>query len=247
MGMFGGTVGHFKLDSWAMANLIQLGTQRFCETFLTFKSDPKGRQYDQMTQAARSGVANIAEGSSRGMTSKENEMQLIDVARASLAELQGDYLNWLMKLNHVPWSKNTEMSKLVFSVKLDRVEYSDDILHEACIHVLKQRRKFAQWMDADDDAVAANALLIMIERAITMLNRQLESLGKAFREDGGFREKLSVIRHQGLADREEAPVCPECGAPMRKRKAKTGKNVGGDFWGCSKYPQCAGLRNVESK
>jgi restriction system protein len=247
MGMFGGTVGHFRLDSWVMANLIQLGTQRFCETFLTFKSDPKGRQYDQMTQAARSGVANIAEGSSRGMTSKESEMKLIDVARASFAELQGDYLNWLMKLNQVPWAKHTEMSRLVFSLNLDRAEYGDDILHDACRHVLTQRKKFVQWLDAEDDVVVANTLLIMIERAITMLNRQLESLGKTFREEGGFREKLSVARRQNLAGQEAAPVCPECGASMRKRKAKAGKNAGGEFWGCSKYPQCNGLRNVETK
>jgi len=247
MGMFGGTVGHFKLDSWAMANLIQLGTQRFCETFLTFKNDPKGRQYDQMTQAARSGVANIAEGSSRGATSKETEMKLTDVARASLAELQGDYLNWLMKQSQVPWSKHKDLSTQIFSVKLDRVEYSDDILHEACLHVLAQKKKFAPWMDAEDDVIVANALLIMIERAITMLNRQLESLGETFREEGGFREKLSAIRHEVLAGSEAAPACPDCGAPMRKRKAKAGKNVGSEFWGCSKYPECTGLRNVEAK
>ena len=245
MGMFGGTVGHFRLDSWVMANLVQLGTQRFCETFLTQKNDPKGRQYDQMTQAARSSTANIAEGSSRGMTSKETEMKLIDVARASLAELQGDYFNWLIKQNQVTWSKHAEMSKLVFSVKLDRVEYGDDVVHEACIHVLAQKKKFAQWLDSEDDKIVANVLLIMIERAITMLNRQLESLGRTFREEGGFREKLSVIRRQGLAEREEGPTCPDCGSPMRKRKAKAGKNVGGEFWGCSKYPQCNGLRNVD--
>lgn len=63
--MLGGTCGYFWLDSWVMANIVQLGTQRFCRQFLNRRNDPCGRQYDQMTQAARSGVANIAEGSAR--------------------------------------------------------------------------------------------------------------------------------------------------------------------------------------
>ncbi len=44
-----------------------------------------------MTQAARSGRQNIIEGSERSATSKDTEMKLTDVARASLSELRGDY------------------------------------------------------------------------------------------------------------------------------------------------------------
>jgi len=55
--------GYRKLDSFTLATVIQLGTWRFC--------DPCGRQFDQMTQAARSGRANIMEGSERAATSKE--------------------------------------------------------------------------------------------------------------------------------------------------------------------------------
>ena len=48
-----------------------------------------------------------------------------------------------------------------------------------------------------------------------------------------------------LARREGSPQCPECGAPMRKRTAKSGKNQGKPFWGCSGYPKCNGVREVE--
>lgn len=99
--------GYFWLNTWVMANVIQLSTQDFCKHFLNLKNDPCGRQFDQMTQAARSGVANIAEGTSRHATSRETEMKLTDVARASLAELANDYLNWLLQHEQTPWSNNS--------------------------------------------------------------------------------------------------------------------------------------------
>ncbi len=84
--------GYYWLDTWVLANVIQLATQDFCHKFLNRSNDPCGRQYDQMTQAARSAPANIAEGNSRHSTSKETEMRLTDVARATLAELSNDFL-----------------------------------------------------------------------------------------------------------------------------------------------------------
>ena len=63
--------GYYWLDTWVLANVVQLATQDFCARFLNHTNDPCGRQYDQMTQAARSAPANIAEGNSRHSTSKE--------------------------------------------------------------------------------------------------------------------------------------------------------------------------------
>jgi hypothetical protein len=54
--------GYRKLNSFTYASIIQLATWRFCNTFLNKNNDPCGRQFDQMTQAARSGRANIVEG-----------------------------------------------------------------------------------------------------------------------------------------------------------------------------------------
>jgi four helix bundle protein len=91
--------GFRRLHSFTLATIVQLETLRFCRRFITQDPresgakfyDPKGRQYDQMTQAARSGRQNIIEGSERSATSKDTEMKLTDVARASLSELRGDY------------------------------------------------------------------------------------------------------------------------------------------------------------
>ncbi len=94
---------YFWLDSWILANILQLGTQSFCRRFLDFKIDPGHRLFDQMVMAARCGVANIAEGTSRHSTSIETEMRLLDVARASIDELQGDYFNFLLQHQSDVW------------------------------------------------------------------------------------------------------------------------------------------------
>ena len=64
---------YFWLNSWVMANIIQLGTQSFCDRFIDYKIDPGHRLYDQMVLAARCGVANIAEGSARYSTSLDRK------------------------------------------------------------------------------------------------------------------------------------------------------------------------------
>ncbi|NLX57679.1 MAG: hypothetical protein GXY74_01165 [Phycisphaerae bacterium] len=38
-----------------------------------------------------------------------------------------------------------------------------------------------------------------------------------------------------------SPVCPLCGSTMTLRTARHGKNAGGRFWGCDKYPNCKGI------
>lgn len=93
-----------------------------------------------MTQAARSGCANIAEGSARRATSAETEMNLTDVARSSLAELAGDYLNWLMQQSKVPWGKNTPEAREIYASRLDKPVYGPDVVHDACAHILAQER-----------------------------------------------------------------------------------------------------------
>ncbi len=227
--MFGGTGGCYWLDSWILANIVQLGTQRFCRQFLDRRNDPCGRQYDQMTQAARSGCANIAEGSARRTTSRETEMTLTDVARSSLMELSGDYLNWLLQRNVVPWRKESPEARAVYAVRLDSPEYGQDVTHDACVHILAQQKKFAPWLDCDDDLRMVNGLLILIARVINMLNHQLGAQGEMFRQEGGFREKLTRARLESRAEQEDAPACPDCGQPMVRRNARNGKYAGRTF------------------
>ena len=239
--------GYFWLDTWVLANVIQLATQDFCLRYLNQTNDPCGRQFDQMTMAARSAPANIAEGNSRHATSKETEMKLTDVARATLSELANDYLNWLLRHESIPWSTNSSEYLAVSSVGLDRPTYKDDVLHQSSIHILAQKHKFDTWLNSGDSLQAANCLLILCNRLILMIGRQIESQLDTFRTEGGFTEGLTAERlayRTNQSVQADAPTCPLCGKPMIKRVAKKGINSGREFWSCSDYPACNGTRNV---
>jgi restriction system protein len=200
--------------------------------------DPKGRQYDQMTQAARSGRQNIIEGSERSATSKDTEMKLTDVARASLSELRGDFEVWILDRNQVPWSARSEVAKAVNAVSLDRPAFAGDMVHESAKYALTQREKYARWLDSEDATVVANTMLILIGRAMNMLSRQIQAQGRAFEENGGFSERLMAKRLEARdQQRLPGPVCPECGESMRRRRSAKG-----EFWGYSGFPDCRGTR-----
>jgi four helix bundle suffix protein len=239
---------YYWLDTWVLANVIQLATQDFCIRHLNHTNDPCGRLFDQMTMAARSVPANIAEGSSRHSTSRETEMKLIDVARASLSELSNDYLNWIMHYESTPWSTKSPEYHNVNSIQLDHPTYKDDVLHMSSIHILTQKHKFDQWINSDDSLTAANCLIILCNRLIMMLHRQIEHLLEAFKAEGGFTEGLTAERlsyrlQQSI--QSDAPKCPLCGKPMIKRMAKKGINSGKEFWSCSNYPSCNGTLNIK--
>ena len=238
--------GFRRLHSFTLATIVQVETLRFCRRFLTHDSreaekkfyDPKGRQYDQMTQAARSGRQNIIEGSERSATSKDTEMKLTDVARASLSELRGDYEIFILDRQELPWSVHSSEAKAVNAISIDDAPFTDDMVHESAKHALEQRKKYARWLDSRDAVVVANALLLVIGRALNMLKNQIEAQGKAFEETGGFSERLMTKR---LEAREKSkipsPECPQCSKPMRERQSAKGS-----FWGCSTYPECKGTR-----
>jgi len=95
--------GFRKLRSFNCAQSIYDGTVVFCSRFI----DKKSRTHDQMVQAARSGVQNIAEGSLASATSKKMELKLTSVARASLGELLLDYEDYLRQNNLHQWQKSS--------------------------------------------------------------------------------------------------------------------------------------------
>lgn len=242
--------GFRRLHSFTLATIVQIETLRFCRRFLTFDHrevgakfyDPKGRQYDQMTQAARSGRQNIIEGSERSSTSKDTEMKLTDVARASLSELRGDYEIFILDRDRLPWSVHSPEARAVNAISLDDAPFTNDLVHESAKHALQQRKKYACWLDADDAVLVANAMLVILGRALNMLKRQIEAQGKAFEETGGFSERLMAKRveaRDGQKATVPSPECPQCTKPMRRRKSAKGA-----FWGCSSYPECKGTRPI---
>lgn len=246
--LFKSSTGYKRLDLYVLANIIQLETLSFCRRHLSRDDDPCGRQFDQMAQAARSGVKNLTEGSERVATSMQTALKLLDVAKASLCELRDDYLTFLMDRGLAPWPLVSEESRAVSAVRLDAADYGADVNHDLCEHIIRQRARFARWFGDGADAVtAANALLILIGRSLQMLDRLLRQRGDEFVKEGGFSERMTAARveekrsrHEPVAaSDDEAPRCPKCGGPMRLRPGRNGP-----FWGCLAYPGCKGTRDA---
>ncbi len=238
---------YYWLNSWILGNIIQLGTQDFCEKFLDYRIDPGHRLYDQMAMAARCGVANIAEGSARHSTSIETEMRLLDVTRASFDELQGDLFNFILHRGAEIWPIGNPNREAIWQMRLDEPQYTNSYLNDAGRHILAQKRKFDPWLKSEDGVIAANALLLLCYRVNRMLHSQIKKQLGGFRQVGGFTENMTAERleaRKAQAMTAGAPSCPKCGKPMIKRMQKKGEKQGREFWGCSDYPRCDGVRSL---
>lgn len=254
--------GYMALDSWVMANVIQLCTDDFCDRFVTSDPryripngkdfllyDPTGRQYDQMTQAARSCPANVAEGYSRHQTSSSTEMTLLDVARATLHELKNDYFHFLLRHHFCPWNRNDVSYMAVSNTRIDRAQYGENWDADAAKHILVQKARFAQWSDSDA-ITAARTIFILCDRGASMIEKFISFRLEEFKQNGGFSENLSYERNATLvnqAQRMDAPKCPVCGAPMIKKTCQRGSRIGHKFWSCSNYTStgCKGVINID--
>jgi len=137
--LFDKSGGFRRLHSFTLATVIRMETRRFCRRFMTYTRreqntkyyDPTGRQYDQMTQAARSGKQNIIEGSERSSTSKDTEIKLTDVARASLSELRGDFEDWIIDKGQCPWSVHSADARELNAIRVLEPQFEDDMVHES--------------------------------------------------------------------------------------------------------------------
>lgn len=242
---FSSAPSYFWLNTWVLANVIELATQRFCDRFVDYKLDPGHRLYDQMTQAARSIRANIAEGSGRHETSFETEMRLTDVARASVHELLGDFINFLMRQSLTAWEAGDSRFQFVVRHPIDKPNYGDNFINDAIKHIEKQKSYFDSYLNGPAEE-AVNCLVALCLRINGMLTGMLTSQLRDFKKEGGFSENLTRTRLEARKEQaavDGAPVCPVCGKPMLRRTIQRGSKQGQQFWGCSDYPKCTGTRN----
>ena len=115
---------------------------------------------------------------------------------------------------------------------------------------------YVPWLEHDAPAVRANALICLIHQANHLLDQQIEALERQFVEEGGYSEQLAAARLAERSRRKRVdstdpsdptdliPQCPQCGKPMVLPTAKSGRNAGRQFWGCSAYPECKGVVEI---
>jgi len=179
--------GYKKLLSYQKAEIVYDATVYFCDHFI----DRRSRTHDQMVQAARSGKQNIIEGSMASATSKETEIRLTNVARASLEELLADYRDFLRGRGLQEWPND----------------------HPSVLHLRKLNKipdatyaTFRTGIENPNPAVAANVIIGLIRVTSYLLDRQLRQLEAAFVREGGMRERMTRAR---LDERSRRGAVPE--------------------------------------
>jgi four helix bundle suffix protein len=190
--------GYRNLKSFQIAQLVYDVTVRFCDRYV----DKFSRTKDQMVQAARSGVQNIAEGSKASGTSKKTELKLTNVARASLEELRLDYEDFLRQRGLPRWNRENPRRTALINRRCATADEVAQWVKE--IHAGPSRPHGQNGPSTGSTKstmstypeIAANAALVLIAVACSLLDRQLASQAEAFEKEGGFTERLYKRRVQ---------------------------------------------------
>ncbi|MGI8905216.1 MAG: four helix bundle suffix domain-containing protein [Candidatus Sumerlaeaceae bacterium] len=169
--------GYKNLLSYRKAEIIYDIAFHFCHHHLT-RGD---RTIDKMIQAARSGKQNIVEASQASGTSKETEIKLLNVARASQEELLTDYHDYLRVRSHTIWDKNSKEAAYV-----RQLGANPEANYETFREIIQARRP----------EIIANIAICLIHQANYLLNRQIRAAEKDFLDNGGVRERMTRARLQ---------------------------------------------------
>ncbi len=198
--------GYRKLKSFQVSQLVYDITVRFCDKYI----DRFSRTKDQMVQAARAGVQNIAEGSQASGTSRKTELRLTNVARASLEELKLDYEDFLRQRGLKQWQREDPRRKTLIA---RRCRTADQVARWAKeLHDGQSGQNGRIGPDSKGPStkstpstestpsikstpstkstypeIAANAALALIAVACYLLDRQLTAQADAFENTAGPR------------------------------------------------------------
>jgi len=199
--------GYRKLKSFQVAQLVYDVTVRFCDKYINRRS----RTHDQMVQAARSGVQNIAEGSQASAASKKMELKLTQVARASLEELKLDYEDFLRQRGLAQWERENRLRQALIDRRCKTADEVAAWVVEAAKsggpcglsglggqkseRPIKSTRSTLSTRSTElYPEFSANAALTLLAVACALLDRQVARLAADFENEGGFTERLYRVR-----------------------------------------------------
>jgi four helix bundle suffix protein len=167
--------GYKNLLSYQKSEIVYDATVRFCDRFFY----PRDRTRDQMVQAARSGKQNIIEGSQASGLSKEMEIKLTSVARASLEELLADYRDFMRLRGIDEWPTDHPYVK-----RMRELNKQPNANYET----------FKTAVEHPEPAICANAIAGLIKVTTYLLDKQIDHLQQAFVTEGGLRERMTRAR-----------------------------------------------------
>jgi four helix bundle suffix protein len=167
--------GYRNLITYQKAEIIYDGTVYFTNRFF----NKYNRTVDQMVQAARSGKQNIAEASMASATSKETEIKLTNVARASLEELKIDYEDFLRTSKLPLWDKEHKLT-----IRFRELNRTPDATYQTYIKAIEN----------PEPEICANSMICLIAIVSYLLSRQIKTLETEFINQGGLRERMTKAR-----------------------------------------------------
>jgi four helix bundle suffix protein len=167
--------GYRNLITYQKAEIIYDGTIYFTKRFFQ-KYD---RTIDQMVQAARSGKQNIVEASMASGTSKEMEIKLTNVARASLEELRIDFEDFLRTGKMEIWGKGHRLT-----TRFREINRTPNATYDT----------YKKAIEHTQPEICANSMICLINIVSYLLAKQIKSLEIAFMNEGGLRERMTKAR-----------------------------------------------------
>ncbi len=182
--------GYRKLKTFQLGQLIYDVTVRFCERYVELKS----RTRDQMVQAARSGVQNIAEGSQASGTSKKTELRLTNVARASLEELRLDYEDFLRQRGFKILAVDDPVLKRFKATRCATLKQFREWITDERRRSASAKVRESRCVSVSSCELAANGALSLLNLCCWLLDKQLKAQASAFEKEGGFTERLYRVR-----------------------------------------------------
>lgn len=191
--------GFRRFKSFQVAQLVYDVTVRFCDRYV----DNRSRTYEQIVLAAQTFVQNIADGRRASGTSKKTELRLTYVARARLDELRLEFEDFLRQNGRKVWSGDDPRRA---SLVDRRCKSADDVTEWVKVVYAQGKQPAVDHSASGDspppatppkstyDEIAANAAIVLIAGASSLLDRQLAAMAKAFEDQGSFRERLDQAR-----------------------------------------------------
>ncbi len=212
--------GYRNLVAYKKSEIVYQGTALFCRRFLPPNGD---RTVDQMPQAARSCKQNIAEGSAASGTSKETELKLTNVARATLDELLEDYLDWLKSHGESEWTARDER----------KIKARD---------LGKEHDDWEFWqplLESRPAEVVANLMIVIIYQTRYLLDRMIAFQEADFTKHGGVRERMHAARTVARGDEWDKAIYSRLdgaanAAELAERLAEIKRQAEKAAWGIRK-------------
>lgn len=166
--------GYKNLKSFQNAEIVHDFTVEFCKRYV-----PSFKLAEQMEGAARGGKQNIGEGSQTSGTSRQSELRLVMVARASQEELLIDYMDFLRRNGLPQWGKDDSRAQAI-----RKLAYTTN-------------RSYSSYrIYMTNKETAANCAICLIKQTTYLLDQQIKALEKELLHQGDFKERFTAARNE---------------------------------------------------